>query len=216
MRWQGIAGQQKRDLTYDASGTITAGGTAQLLLPEAKSRGYLLVQNISAYPMNLEMGSARATCTINSSGQVSTITVTNAGFNFTYPPDVVFIGGGGFGQSGMYGTNLNFVGIGGVGYPAPSAPAKAHCVMGTSGIAGLTVSSIVIDNPGSGYLSAPFVFIHNSLRDPAGVATPSATSGILLTANGGSIIFDGSSCPTDQLALYCGTTSAAFACKYME
>lgn len=215
MRWQGTLGQQRRDLTYDASGSITAGGTAQLLLPEAKSRGYLFIQNISDTAMNVEFGSARATCTI-SNGKVSTITVTNAGFGFTFAPTVTFIGGGIYGQNGIYGTNISqFVGVGGPGYPAPNKPATAHCVM--SGSAGaLTVSSIVIDDAGAGYVAAPYVLITNHLADPNGCAVPSTTSGRLLAASGGSLEFNGTNCPTDPIAVYCATTGKAFVCKYMD
>lgn len=216
MRWQGLAGQQRRDLTFDASGTIAAGGTPQLILPEAKSRGYLCIQNISGQVLMLEFGSARATCTI-SDGQVTAVTVTNAGFGFTIAPTIEFLGGGIYGQNGMYGFNsTNFVGVGDVGYPAPSRPAKAHCVMGASAVSGLQVNSIVIDDPGASYITAPKVFIHNSLLDPVGAALPSASVGFLLPANGGNIWFDGSSCPTDQIAVYGGTNSQGYTCKYLE
>jgi len=215
MRWQGTAGQQRRDLLWDASGSITTGGTAQLLLPEAKSRSFLSIQNLSAEALYVEFGSARATATLSGT-TVASCSVTNAGMGFTYAPDIDFLGGGAYDQNGIYGTNMtNFIGCGMVGYPAPNNPARAHCVM--SGSAGaLTVSSIVIDNPGSGYLTAPYVFIHNRLNDPNGVATPSATSGILLAANGGSLFFNGTVCPTDAIAIFGGTTSQAFSCKYME
>lgn len=216
MRWQGLAGQQRRDLTFDASGTITTGGTPQLVLAEAKSRSYICIQNISSYVMMLEFGSARATCSITN-GAVTSVSVTNGGFGFTYPPLIEFLGGGIYGQNGIYGTNMtNFVGVGDIGYPAPARPAKAHCVMGSSAVSGLTVSSIVIDDPGAGYVAAPKAWIYNQLHDPIGVATPSGTVGFLLPASGGNIWFDGSSCPTDQISIYCANTGAGYTCKYLE
>ena len=215
MRWQGTAGQQRRDLVYDASGTIANGTTPQLLLPEAKSRSFLTIQNISDTAMYLEFGSARATATLTS-GVVTSCNVTNAGFGFTFAPDILFIGGGPYGQDGQYGTNISqFVGVGQVGYPAPANAAKAHCVM-TGSAPNLSVASITVDNGGAGYVAAPYVFIHNKLADPNGCAIPSTTSGVYLAPFGGSMTFNGTVCPTDPCALYCATTGKAFICKYME
>jgi len=215
MRWQGTAGQQRRDLTFDASGSITAGGTAQLLLPEAKSRSHLKIQNLSAEALYIEYGSARATATLSGT-TIASCTVTNAGMGFTYAPDIEFLGGGAYGQNGIYGTNIsNFVGCGMVGYPAPAHPARAHCVM-TGSPGALSVGSIVIDDPGSGYLTAPYVLITNKLHDPNGVAVPSANNGVLLAANGGSEFYNGTVCPTDAIAIFGGTTGQYFMCKYME
>ena len=200
---------------FDLSGTITEGTVAQLILPESKSRSMLLVSNISAVAMYLEIGSARATATI-SNGAVTSCTVTNAGFGFTFAPEIEFLGGGAYGQSGRYGTNISqFVGVGQIGYPAPNSPAKAHCVM-TGSAPNMSVASIAIDFGGLLYVAAPYVQITNRLADPNGCAIPSATSGIYLGPGGGSYYVNGTTCPTDPLALYCATTSSAFVLKWMD
>jgi len=72
---------------------------------------------------------ATATATINATGNVSAITLTNGGGRFVRPPGVNITGGGGFGAM-AYAT-----------------------------IAGGVVTGITITNPGSGYTSAPTVTI---------------------------------------------------------
>jgi hypothetical protein len=101
--------------------------------------------------------------------------------------------------------------------PPPFTLATAHCVM-TGAAPNLSVASITIDNPGSGYLVAPFVMIENDQRDPNGSADPSSGggSGVLLPANGGQYFANGTACTTDALALFCGTTGQKFTCKWMD
>lgn len=57
----GIRGQVYTDPLFDASGAITTGGTAQLILPMAKTRSSLILENTSDTNMLFEFGSARAT-----------------------------------------------------------------------------------------------------------------------------------------------------------
>jgi hypothetical protein len=83
-------------------------------------------------------------------------------------------------------------------------------------LTGNAVSSIVIDNPGSGYVVAPYVFIQNSELDPNGAAIPSATSGIMLAPGGGALTFNGTCCPTDASSVFSATTSAAYICRWMD
>lgn len=217
----GARGEQQRDHLYDASGTITTGGTAQLLLPEAKSRSYLFIQNPDpSHPLTIEFGGARATVAI-AGGALTTFTITNAGFGYTVAPLVRLLGGGNSG-------NPPYLGVGMPGYPSPGDPAyvagryfdmstqkpgSAHAVL-TAG----AVSSIVVDAAGSGYQAAPYVFLENSLRDPFGAALPSATVGMLLLGGGGigSIIeYNGTACPTDAIAIFGATNAQAFVCKYI-
>lgn len=202
MQLVGVRGQQFFDPMFDASNTITAGGTAQLVLPQQKQRSMLLIQNISDTVMFFDFGGPRATATI-SSGAVTSCTVTNAGFGYTEPPYIEFFGGGNMNNSKYLGATEPFA-------PAPSRPAKAHAVL-TAG----AVTSIVIDDPGAGYAIAPFVFLRNVLNDPNGSVLPSATSGILLAANGGSFYSNGTTCTTDPVAILCATTGKAFTCKFM-
>jgi len=203
----GTRGQQSRDLTLDASGTITTASTPQLILPERKSTSSLIIQNISSAVMYIGIGSAQATASI-SGGSVSSITVANGGFGFTYAPDVQFLGGGILGNNTSDG-GFNCPGV--AGYQSPSRPARGHAVL-TSGV----LTSIVIDDPGAGYANAPFVFITNSLRDPFGCFSPSSTSAgsILLPSNGGNMTWNGTSCFTDAVSIYSATQGAAYSVKW--
>jgi len=103
----GFTEQQNLTPVYRADGTVVSGGTAQLILPRAAPRSSIIIQNTSASDtITLEFGCARATATV-SGGKVTAITVTNAGFGFTYAPSVHFLGGGNIAN----GRDL------GVGYP---------------------------------------------------------------------------------------------------
>lgn len=207
----GARGQETRDPVFDASGTITTGGTPQLILPERRATTWLTIQNQSTGALWVEFGSARATCAIIS-GAISSYSITNAGFNFTHPPRVVFYGGG-------YGGNTARLPVGLPGYPSPGDasdppgyhPAKAHAVL-TSG----AVSSIVTENAGSGYGIAPLLFMFNSHIDPFGCADPSvgSGSGFQLPASGGSITIDSNFMTTDAIAIYGATTGQAFTVKW--
>ena len=207
----GSKGQHVKSHLFDASGTITTGGTPQLVLPNVFSRASLIFVNNSTSNMLLEFGGARATATI-SSGSLSSIAVTNAGFNYSLAPSITFYGGG-FNSGNK--TNPSFLGAipPTPDFPAAANPGAAHCVM--TGVApNMSISSIVIDNPGSGYAAPPYVFISNNDNDPNGCALPSATVGILLLPNG-SYTPNGTTCTTDSLSVYCATTSAAYSCKFM-
>ncbi len=194
---------------FDKSNTIATGGTAQLLMPISYQRSSLILQNISDTNMYVEFGGARAAATLTS-GAVSSIAITNSGFNYTLPPKVIFYGGG---NTGNNLNNPNFLSAGLPDYPAPVNMASGHCVM-TGSAGNLSVASITIDNPGSGYAIAPLIYLQNDPLDPSGVATPSATSGYALLANGGSLTFNGSVCPTDQISVFCATTGKAYTAKF--
>ena len=208
MQLIGAGNQAKFIPLYCADGSIAAGGTAQLVLPQTPSRALLKLQNLSAGPLWFEFGSARATATITS-GAVTSISVTNGGFNFTRPPIVLFSGGG-------YQGNTSFLGLNQPGGEGPNSSivagrvAKAHAVL-----TGSAVSSIVIDDPGAGYAIAPYVFIANDRLDPYGCAAPSATSGMLLSSNSAPYILNGTSCFTDAVAAFGATTGQNFLCRWM-
>lgn len=222
MHIPGTAGQQERDVLYDASGTITAGGTAQIVLPEHKSRSFLLIQNLHASAaMYVEFGGARATATLTGTA-ITSFTITNAGFNYTKPPIVLLLGGGNSGNSA-------YLGCGAPGYPSPGdpayavptvtdmssqRPARATAVLGASGIAGSLISSITVNDGGAGFQVAPLVFLQNSLQDPFGVAIPSAGVGMLIPAGGSNIWVNGTFCPTDAVSIFCATSAAPFCIKY--
>jgi hypothetical protein len=78
----------------------------------------------------------------------------------------------------------------------------------------MSVSSIVIDSPGAGYIMPPFIFLTNDATDPFGAALPSATVGIELVPAGGSYTLNGSLCTTDAISVYGATTGATFVAKY--
>ena len=204
--------------SYRADGTITTGGTAQLVLPRAYSRCMLMIMNISGTVMYMEHGPPRATATI-SNGTVTAATVTNAGFGYTLPPLIVFQGG-----FGPFVANSVWNGRGLLGSPAPTGlaaqgdstnpvynrPAQAHCVM-----SGGAVSSIVIDDPGFGYVNPPEIVMYNQPNDPFGCAVPSATSGIILAATGGFYYLNHTAMWTDPVAIFGASTGLGFTVEYM-
>jgi len=207
----GIRGQNFKDRLYDASGTITTGGTAQLLLPVAQVRSSLLILNLSSGNLFLEFGSGRATAALTN-GTVSSCSVTNAGFGFSIAPTIKFMGGA-FGPMGNPVAAPAYTLTGLPDWTCPNSPASAHCVM-TGSAPNMTISSIVIDNPGSGYAYPPYVLISNHHNDPFGCAVPSATVGMELIASGGNYTANGSVCTTDQIGIFGATTGQQFMCKF--
>lgn len=207
----GIRGQVYADRLYDASGSITTGGTPQLILPVASIRSSLILENTSTGNLFVEFGAARATATLTN-GAVSSFTVTNAGMGYTRPPKVLILGG----AWGPLGNPVAAPAYSVAGLPdwtSPNNIAQAHCVM-TGSAGSQTVSSIVVDNGGAGYAYPPFVFLINDPLDPFGSAAPSATSGLQLIASGGSYTPNGSVCTTDQVAIYGATTGQTYTCKF--
>jgi hypothetical protein len=209
----GAAEQQAQHFMYDASGSIVVGGTPQLLLPRHQARAYFYFENTSSANLVLEFGAARATCALSGASISSSFTITNSGFGYTRPPLVRFLGGGypqvtlASGQPA--GLNSSYVGAAGPNFPAPPNAASA-----IASLSGGSVNAITLVHPGSGYVVAPMLFMINDDLDPIGVATPSATVGIIVTPYG-SVEYNGTSCPTDAVAVYGGTTSQAFVCKFM-
>ena len=158
--------------------------------------------------MYVEIGCGRAHATL-SSGAVSTVTVDNAGFGFTNPPLVRFLGGGTGGQ--FFGSNPNYLGLNQSGGPAPSNAAVAHATLSANAI-----STIVVDNGGSGYVKAPYVLLINSDLDPYGASIPSLGSGLVLPANmTAPLQFNGTFCPTEPIAVI-GTASDVLFCGWAD
>ncbi|MDE2103602.1 MAG: hypothetical protein KGL39_40565 [Patescibacteria group bacterium] len=202
--------------TYDYSGTITTGGTAQLILPRVMSRSYLFIQNISDTDMYLGIGPATAIPTVTS-GAVASIAVANAGFGYTYPPLVRILGGG------AWNPNVAQALSAGLGSSevvnAATNRAVAHATLTAN-----AVSAITMDNVGSGYTAAPgapYVYLENDPRDPFGCYLPSATAGILLPKAGAGqfgnpFMMQNSIVCTDPVSIFCASSSKAFTCKVME
>jgi hypothetical protein len=208
----GASGQATKHYAFRADGSITTGGTPQLLLPETETRSFFVFQNNSSAPLWLEFGCARAHATV-SGGVVTAVTVDNGGFGFTLPPKIDFIGG----LAGVTSTSANS-GLD-IAQPGPrfayggSLPASAVAVLG-----GGAVTSITVTNGGKGYTNVPMVFLHNIKEDPFGCADPSSGSGsgVQVIANGGSYYVNGTACPTDAIAVYGANTSQKFTCMWMR
>lgn len=214
MRLVGSGGQQRRDLMYDSSGLITiAGPNPTLVLPEAKSRSMLFLQNISADGMFVEFGSCRGHAVLTS-GVVTSVVMDNVGFNFTRPPSVRFMGGGNHVEFNP--THINTAFVGATADPTYASP--QDCATGTAVLSGATVGSVTIVNGGSGYVTPPFVFFENSLLDPNGAADPSLNSGMgWYLPPGGAITFiDGTFCPTDSISIFGQAASGTqrYSCKW--
>lgn len=205
MKPVGTGGQEVEHLLY--RGDVTMTGAAQLVLGRSQSRCLLLLQNVGSNSMYIEIGSGGATATLTN-GAVSSIAVTNAGFNYTKPPLVRLWGGGQWGNSSYLGLNQP-------NGPAPNSmagfkgrPAVAHAVL-----SGGVISSIVVDDGGTGYAIAPFVQILNDDLDPYGAAVPASGKSMILTA-GNSMSF-GTACPTDPVSVL-GTSTDVLLCRWMD
>jgi hypothetical protein len=212
----GIRGQTQIDDWIDFSGTITAGGTAQTVLPQQLRRLAFYFQNLSIDNMYLGFGPPRPIATL-SSGTISGITMPGAagggnGRGWSVTPQVVISGGiidGDYQQA----PGANAFG----GAQAVGVPAQAHAVM-TGSAPNMSVSSIVVDNPGSGYLVAPLVTLVNNAPQlgggsclPVSGATP---SGIEVVSGSGYFSMMGSFLvPASQVSVVGAATGDAFICK---
>ena len=206
----GAAGQIAQHNLYDASGTIASNTLPQLILPRARSRSFLFVQNLSsANTMYIQIGFALATATL-STGTVASVAVVNGGFGYSAAPHIEFLGGGASNWPSYLGATEPTT-------PPPNHPAKAHCVM-TGSAPNMVISSIVVDDPGSGYLIAPYVMIRAAQTDPNGALDPSLSSGngIPLLPLGGDYYLNGTVCPTDPVSIFCNNGAGQrFTCKFM-
>lgn len=187
--------QPNLDETFDFSGTITAGGTAQTLLPQQPWRTWLFFTNISTGNLTLAIGAPPATAGLTN-GVVTSITIPDGGLGFTIAPQVVLLGG-------LVRGDLRSGG--------PANPAQV--VVSLTGSAINTTA--VIANGGSGYLVAPYVQFLNPLPFlGGGTGTPSATSGIVVLPNG-SFVMESSAITTSAVSVWGATTTQAFTCKVM-
>ena len=210
MQLMGSANQSAFHQIYDASGTLAA-NTPILALPIATSRSFLRIDNTGSGTIYVDFGGARATPTMTGTAPfktVASVTVTNSGQGYTYPPRVMFLGGGGV--TGEF-QNSSYLGVGLPQEVSPTQPAKATAVL-----SGGSVASISIDDPGYGYATAPYIWLINNPNDPNGVATASTTggSGAVPIAAGDSLIFNGTICPTCQIGIVSGSTGS-YVIKFM-
>ena len=200
----GFGGQTTAVTGFWKNGSIATGGTPQLILParkvqpqsNASTRSYFVFQNTSAANLYLDFGPARATATV-ALGVVTTVSVTNAGFGYTYPPLVVFEGG--CAPVGFLAGGMNF---------EPPAVFGGTDAVAHATLTGPTISSITVDYGGRGYTGTPDIYLMNDPRDPFGAAVPSTTSMELLP--GGSFTMESSAVLTDAVAVYGATTAQTF------
>lgn len=194
---------QRPNPVYDFSGACT--GAAKLILPIWQTRTYFAFSNASSHDMLLVFGGATATASLTS-GKISSISVGNAGFGYTYAPLVKFFGGG-YPPNGV-GAGTEGVGWAAIGAPSPVTNDKPAAVATLSGGA---VNAITIQNGGAGFVTAPLVYLENDPRDPVGAAAPSATVGMLIKSGSAPFIMSAEFCTTAQVAVY-GTNNDLYAC----
>lgn len=200
----GTRGQQGDYPLYGLD--LTLSGAAQLVLASSPSRSLLMLQNCSAAnDMRVDVMGPRATCTITN-GAVTGFSITNAGFNYTNPPLVRLLGGGPpLGQQGG-----PYLGLNQPNGPSPSRVAKVRAVLAAGAVA-----SFIIDDPGSGYLIAPYVHIFNDVAlDPYGAALVSGSTGLVIAAKS-RLVFDNTACPTGPVSVI-GTAADVLACRWMD
>jgi hypothetical protein len=192
---------------YRFDGAIASAVAPQLILPEAAPRSSVSIQNTSNAAMWLDFGGARAAAVV-SGGSVVSVSVTNGGFGYAYPPVIRFMGGAADPGNGR------FLGIGYPGHPAPSRPARAHAVL-----VGGVVTSIVVDDGGAGYSSIPpYVHLANDPQDPFGCASPyGAGAGAGYQLAPGSTWYEAFSVvATETVAVWSATVSATYACRITQ
>lgn len=215
MRLQGSGGQQRQDSLYTADVTL-GGSAAQIVLGKSMSRSSLILQNLGTHVMAVEIGGARATATLTGS-VVTSCSITNAGWNYTKPPLVRFLGGGyAGGSSNDPAYNSAYLGLNQPNGATPSDPAQGIAVM-TGSAGNLSVASITIINGGANYAIAPYVMLISSDLDPYGCALPAVGSaGIQLPASQAvPIAFNGTICPTDAISVI-GTSGDILLCRWLD
>jgi pimeloyl-ACP methyl ester carboxylesterase len=200
----GIRGQTPLDDLLDFSGTVTAGGTAQLLLPQQPRRLSLSVSAVDATDtLYLGIGPAKGVATVTS-GAVSAIAVANAGVGYTIAPQVRILGGV---VQGDYETAPGSTNLGGISLPGRVAVAHATLTTGA-------VSAIVVDDPGAGYLVPPLIYLENPWPALGGGAyAPGVNNGIPIPINT-TFTFNGSLLvPGSAVAIFGATTGDQFHVK---
>ncbi|MGE0044749.1 MAG: hypothetical protein AB7J28_17215 [Hyphomonadaceae bacterium] len=202
----GFAGTGKGLLrTYNFGGDAN-NNAPTLILPNGVQRSYLRVQNVSDTAMRLCLGPATAVASLTN-GVITSIAAVNAGFGYTYAPRVQLIGGGEISPMPFAQGSLG-LGLGGEDPCSPAGRAGAA----TAALSTDTVGTITVNEGGSGYLQAPYVYLENDPRDPYGAAAPSATVGFLLAANGGVFTMECSSVTSDAVSIFCASASKRFEC----
>jgi hypothetical protein len=176
-------------VTATATAAIVNGGVKSIIITN-RGGGYTStpIVGISSAPSGGKTASAIAqmiggivVCNDNVNPQaksVQVVYVTNAGYGYTTPPGVRFIGGGGSGAAATSTIADGVVGVvtvtnSGSGYVVPpsitftglsTVSAAATAVVSAAG----TITSIYITNSGVGYTVAPTITIGNPLLNSTG------------------------------------------------
>jgi hypothetical protein len=211
MKLVGSGNQMVSHPLYDLSGTL-AGTTPVLALPRAQSRTFLAIQNTGASTIYVDFGYAKGTAVMAGSApnmSVASVTVTNAGQGYSFPPRVIFFGGG---SPGSPFWNSTFLGVGLPDEVSPPNFAQAQAILSGSA-PNATIGSVNIDNSGSGYSIAPYVYFENDPNDPYGCVAATAASAIALAPGSETIAFNGTFCPTTPVVIV-GSAGGTYALKF--
>lgn len=195
--------------TLRFSGTVTTGGTAQIIMPQDYGRYYMYIQNTSSTDLRIGIGAPTGTATV-SSGVITGITANNAGLRYSYAPKVMLIGGGysNMPNPGSPGSPWTEGTGGGLGFQSPTRVGAAVAVM-TGSAPNQTIASVTVQDGGAGYIAAPFVYFQPDPRDPYGCFAPSATAGTIL-APYGSRTWESTAVCACAVSVYGGTNGQSF------
>jgi len=159
----------------------------------------VFVSNISTTitdVMYFGVGPAKATAALTGTS-VSSITVNNGGVGYTIAPNVRIMGGI---YNGDYETSPQQIG---------GRQAAAHAT-----ISGGAVTAITIDDPGTGYLVAPLIYLENPLPALGGGAYAAAANNGIAVPNGSTLTFNGNLLvPASAMSIVGPTTGGQFHCR---
>jgi len=180
---------------WDGGNLVAIGSVGVIALTNPGS-GYTAAPDVVIGAPNQTGGKqATAVATLSTSNTVSYISLTNAGSGYTSPPSVTIIGGGANTNATAItelttfatGTVAVQINSGGFGYGANGSFYVTFSGGGGSGangtaiVLGNVVTQVIMNNPGSGYISAPTVSFANGYT--ANV-TANATATAIVNTNG--------------------------------
>jgi len=177
-------------------GNLVAIGSIGVIAITNPGAGYTGVPDVVIGAPNQTGGvQATAVATVSTANTVSYISLTNAGSGYTSPPSITIKGGGASTNATAIcqlttfatGTVSVLINSGGFGYGANGSFYVTFSGGGGSGangtaiVSGNAVTQVIMNNPGSGYTSAPTVSFANGYT--ANV-TANATATAIVNTNG--------------------------------